>query len=148
MLLQSVIFALLATGAFARTTPTTQNTLQEEARSQETPSSFLGDLRYVYKVYQECSSKDLAPCLKLKLIAAMDRAARNFPQLSLIEGVTFVQDPQSPAINEVQTEAEIEDTLPRTLNEKENALNNLIVDKIGRFFESHTLQVFPFIFNY
>lgn len=98
----------------------------------------------MYKIYQECSAADLSSCLKLKLITAMDRAARSFSDIDLLDGVTFVTD-QNKA-NEVEqaaprSEAEIEATLPRSLNERENTLNSLIMEKVANFFDSHSLQV-------
>lgn len=101
----------------------------------------------MYKVYQECASTDTISCLKLKLVAALDRAARSYSELPLFEGIKFVKDPQAavPAA-EVKTEAEIEATLPRSLEDKETALDNIITDRVSSFLGSHTLQVQHFKF--
>lgn len=138
-----IICALVATSAWARTTGTSHNSIhhQEEARSQESPS-YLGDLRYVYKVYKECAAVDLTSCLKLKLVAAMDRAARSYADMSLFDGVSFVKDPNAAATPiESKTETEIEADLPRSLSERDDALNSMIAEKASSFLESHTLQV-------
>ncbi|CAH1375166.1 uncharacterized protein Osi8 [Tenebrio molitor] len=132
-----VLFAAFA-AVSARSAAPAQNAIPDEARAQD--ASYLGDLRYVYKVYQECAAKDLGPCLKLKLIAAMDRAARNYAELPLFDGISFVQDPKA-APNEVKTEEEYEATLPRALSERDTALNTMIFDKVTHFFDTHTLQV-------
>lgn len=140
MVLKCFVLCLLACSALARTTGTTQNTIHENARSEE--GSYLGDLRYVYRVYQECSATDLSSCLKLKLLAAMDRVARTYSEIPLFEGVTFVKDPKAAAEPvEVKTEAEIEASLPRALEDRDDALNGLIANKVSSFFGSHTLQV-------
>lgn len=138
MLFKCLVLALVAS-AWGRSTTPQQNTITEEARSQE--NSYLGDLRYVYKVYQECATRDLGPCLKLKLISAMDRVARNYAELPIFDGVSFVQDPKAVTLNEIKTEEEYESTLPRALNERDSALNTMIADKIATFFDTHTLQV-------
>ncbi|GLV32670.1 Osiris 8 [Carabus blaptoides fortunei] len=113
-------FAVVALSSARSTTSSQTNAIpQETARADE--SSFASDLRFLYKIYQECSVTDLSTCLKLKLVTAMDRASRSFPV--------------------VQSEAEIEASLPRALNDREDALNSLILDKIFDFFQTHTLQV-------
>lgn len=115
---------------------------QDQARSSE-QLPILSDLRFMYKIYQECSAADLSSCLKLKLVAAMDRAARSFSDINLVDGVTFVKD-QSKA-NEVEqsakSEVELEASLPRSLNDRETTLNALIMEKVSNFFDSHSLQV-------
>lgn len=133
-----IIIAIIAASACARTT----SVPEETARSDDS-SGYFGDLKYVYRVYKECAATDLSSCLKLKLVSALDRAARAYSDVSLFEGVSFVKDPKATAINEVKTEAELETTLPRSLTEKDEALNHLILDKVTNFFETHTLQVSP-----
>ncbi|XP_023015835.2 uncharacterized protein [Leptinotarsa decemlineata] len=141
MISKSVVLALMVHVALARTTAgSAQNSVHESARTDS--SSYLGDFRYVYKVYQECASSDLIPCLKLKLITAMDRAARTYTELPLFEGVSFVKDPKAVTPGDaVKTEAELEATLPRALEDKETALDSLIANKVSSFLGSHTLQI-------
>lgn len=149
---QCIVLALIAFCCIhARTTAgAPQNSVHEEQqqRSDETTSStsYVSDLRYMYKAYQECSASDLMSCLKLKLVAALDRVARNYVvELPIFDGISFVQDPKSTNlvgnVNHVKTEAELEAELPRSLNERDNALNTLIVDKITGFLDTHSLQV-------
>lgn len=139
-----VLFAVVAVST-ARTTSTSQaNAIPQEqsARSDDASTSFISDLRFLHKMYQECSSSDLSTCLKLKLVTAMDRAARTYPNVQLLDGVTFVRDAEQPAApSAVSSEAEIEASLPRALNDREDALNSLIFDKVVDFFSTHTLQV-------
>lgn len=156
MVLKCVVLALVATTALARTTGTSQNSIHHETARSEESSSYFGDLRYVYKVYQECAATDLTSCLKLKLVAALDRVARTYSEVPLFDGVTFVKDPKAtPTQQEVKTEADIEASLPRAIEEREDALNNLIANKVTNFFETHTLQVsnnnmliYPFTKNF
>lgn len=141
MYLKCVIFTLVAGLALSSgrsTTSSQANAIpQESARSDD---SFFGDLRFLHKMYQDCASSDVSTCLKLKLVTAMDRAARAYPVVQVMEGVSFVQDAadQTP---QAQSENEIEANLPRALNDREDALNTLIVDRIFKFFQTHTLQV-------
>lgn len=141
-----VIVALLAVVAMAsaRSTTTSQaNAIPQEqaGRADDSSASFVSDLRFLHKMYQECASTDLSTCLKLKLVTAMDRAARAYPAVTLFDGITFVRDVEQPATGTPSSEAEIEASLPRSLTDREDALNTLIVDKIADFFSTHTLQV-------
>lgn len=105
-------------------------------------SSYVGDLRFLYKVYQECSVTDTSSCLKMKLVTAIDRAARSYSGLSLFDGVTFVKDTNVVDTTEpIKSEAELEASLPRALSDREDKLNSLIFEKIFDFFQGHTLQV-------
>lgn len=127
----------------ARSTPNQQNAIpQEEGRSENDATSYLGDFRFLLKTYHDCAQTDLSSCLKLKLVTALDRASRSFKDVSILEGVSFVKDNAAPVDKTpAKSESELEASLPRSLNEKEDTLNGLILEKIFGFFQSHTLQV-------
>lgn len=142
MFTKCVIFAAFVAVAVARSAPAHQNSVEPETpRAAQEQNSYFGDLRYMYKVYQECTAADLSSCLKLKLVAALDRVAKSYPQITLFDGVSFVKESNVTEDATTKTEAEIEASLPRSLSEKDDALNSLIADKVGSFFETHTLQV-------
>jgi hypothetical protein len=107
-------------------------------------SSIVGDLRFFFKTYQDCASSDLSTCLKLKLYTAVDRIARSNGDFKVSDGVSFVKesdDESAEDIEPVKSESEIEASLPRSLDDKEQTLNSMIFDKITSFFEGHTLKV-------
>ncbi|XP_014475665.1 PREDICTED: uncharacterized protein LOC106744987 [Dinoponera quadriceps] len=143
-----VCLSLLLTTVAARSAETNpaSNSIDEQQQHQQNSArssnnGLFGDLRYVYQVYKECSGAELSPCLKLKLVSAMDRVSRS-SRLNLAEGVTLVQD--EPAANESEPEKslqEIEAGLPRALDDKEDALNGMIFDRIAKFFQSYTLKL-------
>ncbi|KZC11140.1 PREDICTED: uncharacterized protein LOC107189169 [Dufourea novaeangliae] len=133
---------LLATASArsAETNPTT-NSIDEETARSPANSNIFGDLRQIYQVYKECSAEELSPCLKMRLLSAVDRMYRSV-QLNVAEGVTFVRD--DPVVNEEEPSKslqEIEASLPRALDDKEDALNTMIYDKVVKFFQSHTLKL-------
>lgn len=143
MHLRSFIIAAVVTVACvsARSAPNAQNAIPDERRSQDLGLQ-MTDLRFVYRTYQECASTDMSACLKLKLITALDRAARNVADISLYDGVTFVKNPTAEVAASVPaTENELKATLPRTMEDRDNMLNELILEKVFNFFKSHTLQV-------
>lgn len=135
--LRYIVFALLIAIASARSTEMNGNSIEDTGRSS---NGVFGDLRYVYQVYKECSSADLSSCLKLKLIGAMDRISRSL-DLTLADGVTLTKDNGVADEPAPRSEQEIEASLPRALNDKEDALNSMILDKAVNFFRSHTLKL-------
>uniref|UniRef100_A0A6P7FQ82 Uncharacterized protein LOC114332897 n=1 Tax=Diabrotica virgifera virgifera TaxID=50390 RepID=A0A6P7FQ82_DIAVI len=137
-----IVLALVAHAVLGRTTGTSAQNAVHEAAPKPEGNSYISDFRYMYKVYQECAATDVMSCLKLKLVAALDRAAKSYTELPLFEGIKFVKDPQAvSAPAEVKTEAEIEANLPRSLDEKENALDSILTDRVSNFLGSHTLQI-------
>lgn len=140
----SVYLALLLAVASARsaeTNPTT-NSIDEEAGRSTGNGNVFGDLRQMYQIYKECADEDLSSCLKVRLLSVIDRVSRSV-QLNVADGVTFVQDdPISTNVaEEPKSLQEIEASLPRSLEDKEDALNTMIFDKVVKFFQSHTLKL-------
>jgi len=109
------------------------------------PISFLGtDIRFLFRIYNDCSQRDMSSCLKMKLVTALDRAAKSRSDLKVFEGVTFARDPSAISDESIDgkpiSEAELEASLPRGLQDKEDQLDGLIMEKILGFFRSHILQ--------
>uniref|UniRef100_A0A182QJR4 Uncharacterized protein n=1 Tax=Anopheles farauti TaxID=69004 RepID=A0A182QJR4_9DIPT len=146
-----LVIGCLATVSFAHsasaTLPISSNSIDDGQQQQQTPraGSYLGEIKYLYKTYQDCASADVSTCLKMKLFTILDRVARSAKDFKLSEGVRFVRDQESPAdATPLKTEAQLEAELPRSLDEKERSLNSMLFDKVLSFFQSHTLQVkFP-----
>lgn len=116
------------------------STVRTDNSSKSTIGTYLNGLRYAQKVYRECSNEDLSSCLKLKLIGILDNFSKVYKEVPLINGVTFVRE-SNEITEETISVNQIEATLPRSLNEKEEALNGIILNKIMNFFQTHKLQV-------
>lgn len=132
-----IVFALLIAIASARSAELNGNSIEDSGRSS---NGIFGDLRYVYQVYKECSAADLSSCLKLRLIGAMDRISRSL-DLTLTDGVTLTKDNGVADEPTPRSEQEIEASLPRALEDKEDALNSMIFEKVVSFFRTHTLKL-------
>ncbi|KAK9501632.1 hypothetical protein O3M35_012323 [Rhynocoris fuscipes] len=99
------------------------------------------ELKLIYRVVDECTSNGVDPsmCLKLKLLTAMERASRS-RDLEVIDGIHLIRD--NSAKDEMPlTENEIEANLPRSLDDKEKALDTMIVDKAQNFIETRSVQI-------
>ncbi|CAH0555717.1 unnamed protein product [Brassicogethes aeneus] len=97
-------------------------------------------LRIALKVYEDCSKADaFAPCLKKKAITVLDRVSR-MDKLYVADGFAIIKakDTQpEPTITEEQLEA----TLPRALDAKDDALNDLLADKVTKLISSRSLEI-------
>jgi hypothetical protein len=130
---------LLFSCVSARTLNSLENENVRETKAVlESKSSFLSDLKHVYRVYEECSVKELAPCLKMKFITAIDRLSRKM-EFPITESVALVKDEKVESSHEIDNEV-LEATLPRSLDEKNSRLDEIIVDKIANFFAGRSLH--------
>ncbi|KAI4495824.1 hypothetical protein M0802_008447 [Mischocyttarus mexicanus] len=120
--------------------PTTNSIDEDTARSSM--NNFFNEMRYVYQIYKECSGEDadISPCLKLRLLSAIDRVSRS-AQLDVADGVTFLREGPIREEEVPKSVQEIEANLPRALDDKEEALNGMIFERIVKFFQSHTLKL-------
>lgn len=95
-------------------------------------------IRYITKVYDDCQhSEAIMACLKKKAILFFDRAAR-MEVIPLVEGVNVVKTAPSevPPISE----NEIDAVLPKSFD-KEEALTQMLWDRIASFANSRTVQL-------
>lgn len=122
-----LLILTLAITVSARTASTSHNKV--ESRSSE--ESVFGELKLAYETYKECSGDDIAHCLKQKLAKTLTRLARS-DELNILNGVTIKKDKDAKV-------EDVEEAVPRGLDE--SSLDNLIMDKIIGFMQSHTFQV-------
>ncbi|XP_026812420.1 uncharacterized protein LOC113553334 [Rhopalosiphum maidis] len=105
---------------------------QPEARKIDTG---LGDFKVVFKVFQDCSKAQFGPCLKHKLLTALDRISEQ-PEMELFDGVRLVKDP-AVALNDVANDM----SSARSASDDETTgLDTLVIDRVMNFFKSRSLQ--------
>lgn len=145
-MLKCLVVLCATTTVLARTMAVNKNSIDEQpelnknSEKSSSETSILSDFGALYKMYQTCSDMDISVCLKLKLLGIMDNASRSMKDIEILDGVKFIQadaDVSEPIV----TEDELVKQLPRSLEDKENALTSLIWNKIVSFFQRHTLQV-------
>lgn len=138
------LFCVLAAAAAVATVqgrsagPAPANDLPD-TRGKPEVTGYLADIRLLFKLYEECSAGEFGTCLKKKVVVALDRAGRTAKKLTLLEGVHVVKDLTVPDPTPL-TEEELDTALPRSLEDKDHALDQMIFDKIIHFFASHTLE--------
>lgn len=98
-------------------------------------------VRIALKVYDDCAKADsFSICLKKKAITFLDRLGRT-ENFSVVDGVTVKRAADAPVQSPAISEEKLEETLPRSEDAKENALDNIIVDKVADFVGSRTVEV-------
>ncbi|VVC90297.1 unnamed protein product [Leptidea sinapis] len=123
-----ILVITLAVAVSARTANTHQNTVDEGRSSEDT---VLGDVKFAYETYRDCSGSDISSCLKVKLAKSLNRIAKS-DEITLLGGITITKDKN--AVEKV----EVEEAIPRGLDER--SLDNLLLDKIVGFLQTHTIQ--------
>lgn len=97
-------------------------------------------VRVAMKIYDDCKkSEGFSPCLKKKAITFVDRLSR-MEKLTLTDGITLIKSADAkpePVLSEEQLEA----SLPRALEAKDDALTNIVMDKVSNFFSSRSLDI-------
>lgn len=99
-------------------------------------------LRAIVRVYDECSKAEtgFSPCLKKRAITFIDRLSRvdalALGDLKIVRNERAAAEPTKPL-----TEAELEQSLPRGLEARDEALTNMLLEKVAGIFSSRTVQV-------
>ncbi|VEN34753.1 unnamed protein product [Callosobruchus maculatus] len=98
-------------------------------------------VRIALKIYDDCAKADgFSPCLKKKAITFLDRLSR-MEKLTIADGVVLARAADATKDGLPITEEQLENTLPRSSDAKDDALNGLLMDKVSNFIGSRTVEV-------
>nr|CAD7266607.1 unnamed protein product [Timema shepardi] len=111
---------------------------EEETNSH---NGVLSGLKVVYHAYQSCEShRDVFACLKMRALRFADRAI-NADNIPVLGGVTFVKSSEEGR-NILEPLQEVtEEGLPEDPEQRNQQLDELLVDRALRFFRGHTVQL-------
>jgi hypothetical protein len=143
-----LIFAALGavvTSAF----PTSQ---ESEARgiqdvyADDTASLIEDGVETAYRFIQSCGDKEMSLCLKMRALTLVDRALRRPGDLELVDGVSLVRTQDGVDVSREMngrslSEAELDASLPKNAEERDAQVETLLVERVARFLQSHTLQL-------
>ncbi|XP_058463976.1 uncharacterized protein LOC131438158 [Malaya genurostris] len=100
-------------------------------------------LRAIARMYDECSKAEagFSPCLKKRAITFIDRLSR-VESLS-IGDMKVIRNERAAGVQDSKplTENELEQSLPRGLEARDEALTNILLEKIAGVFSSRTIQI-------
>jgi len=140
-----IFAAVVVTSAF----PTSE---EYEARENQDiyaddTASFLEDgVETAYRFIQSCGDKEMTFCLKMRALTFVDRALRRPGDLELVDGVSLVRNQEGLDVSREMngralSEAELDANLPKNAEEREAQVETLLVDRVAKFLQSHTLQL-------
>lgn len=96
--------------------------------------------RIAYKVLNDCSVKeDFSVCLKTKAVMFLERLGR-MKQLSLADGVSIVRFTDVLETESNTTEEQLDKVLPRSADARQDALNKMLLEKLGSYLSSRTVE--------
>ncbi|XP_047539768.1 uncharacterized protein LOC125073110 [Vanessa atalanta] len=96
-------------------------------------------MKYVMRIYEDCQRTDgIMPCLKKKAILFFDRAAR-MEAIPLVAGVDIVKTSDMEIVP--VSENDIDANLPRNIDSKDEALTDMLWNRIAAFANSRTIQL-------
>lgn len=97
--------------------------------------------RIAFKIYKDCTNDvGFSVCLKKKAITFLDRIGR-MENVSIATGINVVRKPNENCNDSAVTEADLEQTLPRALDAKEDALSYMLMDKLFKYVGSRSVEV-------
>nr|CAD7265325.1 unnamed protein product [Timema shepardi] len=107
-----------------------------------------GNWRVVYKVVSDCSHReDIMVCLKMKAVNFMDKALSMKTPLPITDYLSLSVDPSTKEetsgdmkTDQVLSEAQLEESLPRSLDEKSSSLDTMLQQRVDKFLDSRTVQ--------
>jgi hypothetical protein len=117
----------------------------QDISSTDSESLIEDGIDTAYRFIQSCGDKDMSLCLKMRALTFVDRALRRPGDVKLLEGVSLVRAPDALDISRelngrALSEAELEASLPTNADEKDAQVETLLVDRIAKFLQGHTLQ--------
>lgn len=124
--------------------PEARAAAQNEVGDEDSWFSWLmpsAEMRVVGKVWDDCAARDdTTTCLKGKALTFLDRAATK-DNLALPGGLALVRTARdSGAAKAPVNEAELEASLPRDLNQRDSKLDQMLLDRVLGFVQTHALR--------
>jgi hypothetical protein len=145
------VFIFAAVGVVVITSAFPASEEYEARENQDTypddTTSFMGDgVETVYRFIESCGDKEMSFCLKMRALTFVDRALRRPGDLELVDGVSLVRtqdglDVSREMNGRALSEAELDASLPKNTEEREAEVETLLVDRVAKFLQSHTLQL-------
>lgn len=110
------------------------------------PSALENGVDSVYRFLQSCGDRDISLCIKMRALTFVDRALRKQDDISIVSGVKLVKtddtNEASRGLNgRAMSEDELDASLPKNAEDRETAVETMLVDRIARFLQSRTLQL-------
>lgn len=115
----------------------------EEQQTNSSNSNAAPGLRSILRIYDECQRSDggVAMCLKKKAVTFIDRIAK-IDTINIGDGVRVV-GVENAAVKAAKSmsENDLDQILPRSLDERDYFLNNMLTDKLASYISGRKIQI-------
>jgi hypothetical protein len=110
--------------------------------------NFASGLKVVYRAYEQCEKVtfgELLTCLKLRALKLADRVLRS-DSVQVMDGINIVKtfskeaDRNGRRLNFEPLPEVNEAVLPTDPQQKQDKLNEMLVERVARFFQTHSFQ--------
>jgi hypothetical protein len=142
----AALLLLIILSEYATAVPTVSsegNNLEDnEVAGRRGSSGEEGNWNFMIKMIDDCAEKDFLSCMGVKMVTALDRAAR-MSDIQVIDSVSLIkiQDIDDERNGRaLMTEEEIQNSLENDPSQKTSRLLDFLVEVASRFFKSHALQ--------
>jgi hypothetical protein len=110
-----------------------------------------GNWKILYRLIADCAkTPDMSVCLKMKAVTFLDRAVSVKAPFEINDYVSLARNPmykeEGPQGRSIRplSDAQLEESLPRSVEERNERLDEMIQDKLDSLLRSRTLQLnFP-----
>jgi hypothetical protein len=117
----------------------------QDISTDDSESLIEDGIETAYRFIQSCGDNEMSLCLKMRALTFVDRALRRTGDVEVFDGVSLVRNQDGPDVSrEVNgralSEAELDASLPKNADERDAQVETLLVDRIAKFLQTHTLQ--------
>lgn len=99
-------------------------------------------VRAVFRVLDDCQKSDggFLLCIKKKSITFIDRIGK-IDAIAIGDGLKVIRSEGSPAPLKALSETELEQSLPRGLEDRDEALTIMLVERVANLFSGRKVQI-------
>jgi hypothetical protein len=142
----TALLSLIILSAHVTAVPTVaiegKNLEDNEVAQGKSSSGSDGNWNVMMKMLDDCADKDFLSCVGVKVVTAIDRAAK-MSDISVIDGVSIIKTEDIDDGGNgraLMTEEELQNSLDQDPAEKTSRLLEFLVEAASRFFKSHAIQ--------
>ncbi|KAF4523428.1 hypothetical protein B566_EDAN007900 [Ephemera danica] len=139
-----IVFAVVLLVLGASATQTVSSDGVRLTMDADDNSAMSANMKFMFNIYSQCAAREggVMPCLKMRAINFFDRVSK-LDNIPLADSVTLVRLPVAgeDRTSRALSESELEATLPQDAEQRDSTLSNLLLDRVSRFFSTHTVQV-------
>jgi len=106
-----------------------------------------GNWKVLYRLITDCAkTSDISVCLKMKFVTFLDRIVSLRAPLQINDYISLARDPaykEGPQGRSMKplSEAQLEESLPRAMDERNSRLEEMIQEKLGNFLQSRNIKM-------